>query len=133
MNTLFKTLIIIFWMFFSVAAMAMSSNTNLDHSVIFQIIQNQIILDNSTIKSATIITSKNTANQYEVNVKLKTTAANKINDLTQQNMGKQVNIILNGKIISSATIQSPLAAEFLVTGLTKQQANQFIKSLGLKK
>ncbi len=110
----------------------MASGSNTD-SVVFQIIQSQIVFDNSTVESATISVPKNTADRYGVNIKLKTAAANKLSDLTQKNIGKQANIMLNGKMISSATIQGQLGAEFLVDVLTKQQADQFIKSLGLRK
>lgn len=131
MNALFRILIVISWVVFYPVAMAVGSNT--DHLVVFQIIQSQMVFDNSTVESATISTPKNMADTYGVNLKLKATAANKLNDLAQKNMGKQANIILNRKMVSSATIQGQLGAEFLVTGLTKQEAHQFIKSLGLKR
>lgn len=130
MSALFRILVMTFGVIFSPLVIALGVNT--DHSMVFQVIQRQMVFDNSTIESATIIFPKSAADSYGIHLKLNTIAANKFSDLTQENIGKQANILLNGKMVSSTTIQSKLGGEFLVTGLTKEQVNQFIKSLGLK-
>jgi preprotein translocase subunit SecD len=48
-------------------------------------------------------------------------------NLTQTNIGKKAVIMLNDKSISTTTIMSSLGGEFLVTGLTKQQAHKLLK------
>ncbi len=131
MNALFRILVITFGVIFSPLVIALSAGT--DNSVVFQIIQGQMVFNNSTVESATINFPKSSADSYGINLKLKTIAADKLGDLTQENIGKKANIMLNRRVVSSATIQSKLGGEFLITGLTKEQANQFIKSLGLKR
>ncbi|MBA2651590.1 MAG: preprotein translocase subunit SecD [Tatlockia sp.] len=137
MSILVRTIITILGMAFFSATLASSAttiagNTNTENSsMLFQVIQSQMVFDNSTIESATIISPVNTTNTYGVNLKLKTNAAYKLGRLTEENIGKRVNIILNGEVVSSAIIQDKLGAEFLVVGLTKVQADNFIKNLAL--
>jgi hypothetical protein len=125
MNALFRILVMTFGVTFFPLVIAMEVNT--DHSMVFQVIQDQMVFDNSTVESATIAVPKSAADSYGIHLKLNTIAAKKFSDLTQKNIGKQANIMLNEKVVSSTTIQSKLGGEFFVTGLTQEQANQFIK------
>lgn len=114
---------------FSPLAVALSSGAN--NSAVFQVIQSQIVFDNSIIESATIIPPDNLGN-YGVDIKLKTMAANKVADVTQDNIGKQTNIIIDKRVVSSSIIRGKLTGNFIIYPLTKKQANQFIKSLSLE-
>ncbi|CAM2840178.1 putative protein-export membrane protein secD [Legionella steigerwaltii] len=98
-------------------------------SIVFQVIQNQIAFDASTVESATIVAPEGANDTYGVNIKLKASAASKLSQMTGDNIGKRGNFVLNGIVISSSTIQSSIGGEFLVSGLTMEQANQFIESL----
>jgi preprotein translocase subunit SecD len=98
-----------------------------DNSVVFQVIQNQLAFDRSTVESATISPPKNASDSYGVNIKLKPAAADKLNDLTRANIGKHAVVMLNDKAISTTTIMGNLGGEFLLTGLTKEQANKLLK------
>ena len=104
-------------------------NTNTEHLMVFQIIQKQMIFDSSTVESATIVSPENTTELYGLQLKLKTSAANHLGELTGENIDKRANIILDNMVLSSPVIRSKLGAEFIITGLTKDQAEQFIKSL----
>jgi preprotein translocase subunit SecD len=128
MYSLLKSLIVIFGMMFLPATISLASQNN--NSVVFQIIQNQIVFDKSTVESATITPPKNALDSYSVNIKLKHAAGDKLNDLTQANIGKQAVIMLNDKAISSTTIIGNLGGEFLLTGLTKEQANKILRIFG---
>lgn len=44
-------------------------------------------------------------------------------------LGKIANLVINKKIMTSATIQSPLQNKFLITGITKEDAKKFIDFL----
>jgi preprotein translocase subunit SecD len=101
-----------------------------DNSVVFQVIQNQIAFDRSTVESATIIPPRDKSDSYGVNIKLKPDAAAKLQDLTQTNIGKKALIMLNDKAISTTTIMGNLGGEFLLTGLTKQQATKLLRHFG---
>ena len=57
----------------------------------------------------------------------------KLAELTKGNIGKRGNIVLNGRILSSAFIQDELGAEMVFHGIGKAQADQFIQSLNLRK
>ena len=104
-------------------------------SVTFQVIQHELIFDHSTIESAHIIVPKNNKYiySYGVNLKLKNKAANELSTITERNIGKKANIMINGIVISSATIQGGMGQDVSITGLTQEQAEQFIKNLRLKK
>ncbi|HEN5725200.1 TPA: SecDF P1 head subdomain-containing protein, partial [Legionella pneumophila] len=69
---------------------------------------------------------------YGVHIKLKTIAATKFGQMTENGIGKQGSFILNGIVISNPIIRSRIEDEFIVTGFTKKQANQFIESMTSK-
>ncbi|MBA2709512.1 MAG: preprotein translocase subunit SecD [Tatlockia sp.] len=137
MNKLLRTITIIFGAAFFPIVIASSStsiakNTNKQQQLmVFQVIQSQMKFDSSTVSSATL--DENDSNEAILHLKLKTIAASKLKELTDRNIGKQVNIILNGRVITSPVIQSSLGGEFLITGLTKEEAEVFIKSLSLRR
>jgi preprotein translocase subunit SecD len=115
---------------------AMAHNTDHKTSIVFQVIQNQMVFDSSTVESATVVPVDNKSDQYGLQLKLKNGAATKLEALTSKNIGKRVNFILDGVVISSPIVQSRLGAEFLMTGLTKvqAQAEKFVESItSLKK
>jgi preprotein translocase subunit SecD len=128
MNNLLKSLTIIVGILFFVATTSLAAQT--DNSVVFQVIQNQIAFDRSTVESATIIPPRDKSDSYGVNIKLKPDAAAKLQDLTQTNIGKKALIMLNDKAISTTTIMGNLGGEFLLTGLTKQQATKLLRHFG---
>jgi preprotein translocase subunit SecD len=114
------------------------STTKRHASMVFQVVQTQMVFDRSTVESATIISpepadEKQATGVYAVQLKLKTNAAEKFGLLTEKNIGKRMNIIFKNSVISSPIIQSKIGAELLVTGLTKEQASQFVGSLVLPK
>ena len=123
----FAALILGVLLFSTVTAAPQSSDKQ---SIVFQVNHDTMSLNNSTLESATIITVDAAANEYGVQLKLKKDAAIKLGAISAQNIGKQSHLTLNGKLISSPTIQSELGAEFIVTGLTKEQAEKFIESIG---
>ncbi|AOW51882.1 TPA: SecDF P1 head subdomain-containing protein [Legionella pneumophila] len=101
-------------------------------SLVFQVIQNQIVLDSSTVESATIVLPETPTDSYGVRIKLKTIAATKFGQMTENGIGKQGSFILNGIVISNPIIRSRIGDEFIVKGFTKKQANQFIESISSK-
>ncbi|HAT1773933.1 preprotein translocase subunit SecD [Legionella pneumophila] len=101
-------------------------------SLVFQVIQNQMVLNSSTVESATIVLPETPTDSYGVHIKLKTIAATKFGQMTENGIGKQGSFILNGIVISNPIIRSRIGDEFIVTGFTKKQANQFIESMTSK-
>ncbi|MGX6642220.1 SecDF P1 head subdomain-containing protein [Legionella pneumophila] len=101
-------------------------------SLVFQVIQNQMVLNSSTVESATIVLPETPTDSYGVHIKLKTIAATKFGQMTENGIGKQGSFILNGIVISNPIIRSKIGDEFIVTGFTKKQANQFIESMTSK-
>lgn len=139
MKTLLKTVIIILSLPFSSVCMAEGTTTpsGREHAhpaVTFQIIQNQLDLNNDAIESASINYPNTTTDAYTYGVwlKLSPSATEQLHKLTQENIDQQINIILNGNLISSPTIQSAIGNQMLITGLTEQQAIQFIQRLNIK-
>lgn len=95
----------------------------------FQVVQSDIVFNKTTVDSATIQYPKTSADSYGVSVKLNEVATHALSKMTEEGLGKKVNIILNGKVISSAILLDKLGDSFLVTGLTKEDAESFIESL----
>ncbi|HAU0298528.1 TPA: preprotein translocase subunit SecD, partial [Legionella pneumophila] len=124
--------------FFLLSAMASSpTTTDIDaskdiSSLVFQVIQSQMVLDSSTVESATIVLPETPTDSYGVRIKLKTIAATKFGQMTENGIGKQGSFILNGIVISNPIIRSRIGDEFIVKGFTKKQANQFIESMSSK-
>ena len=110
-----------------------ASSMNTVPLMVFQVIQNQLVIDSSMIESSTIIPPTNSLDPYGLQLKLKKTAANELERISDENIGKQMNMVLEGVVISSPRIQSKLGAEFQMSGLTKEQAERFIKRIGLPK
>lgn len=92
----------------------------------FQIIQEQFIFDSSTVEKANISMPNAYHDSYAVEINLKKAASDKLEKLTQENIGKKLNFVLNGKIISSAIIHSKLPGQIQITGFTKRQAENFV-------
>lgn len=139
MKTVLKTLILLITIPFVSICMAGSTTTNSENertcpAVTFQVIHNQLNLNDDAIESATIDYPNDTAssNTYGVYLKLNKAAAEQLQDLTQKNIGQQMNLILNGILVSSPIIQGSLGDQMLISGLTQEQANQFIQRLNIK-
>lgn len=97
------------------------------NSITFQVIQAQVSFNNASFEKATVLEQNDKT--YAIQLKLTTAAADELAHLSSEGIGKTLNIIVNGKIISSATIQSPLGDNFLVTGFTKKEAEKIAKSI----
>lgn len=123
----FAALILGILLFSTVTAAPQRSD---EQSMVFQVNHDSMTLNNSTLELATLVAIDATTNEYGVQLKLKKDAAIKLGAISAQNIGKQSHLTLNGKLISSPTIQGELGAEFIVTGLTKEQAEKFIESIG---
>ncbi|HAT8967673.1 TPA: preprotein translocase subunit SecD [Legionella pneumophila subsp. pneumophila] len=139
MNIMIKVIVALVGVFFLPSAMASSPTTtdidaskDISSSLVFQVIQNQMVLDSSTVGSATIVLPQTPTDSYGVRIKLKTIAATKFGQMTANGIGKQGSFILNGMVISNPIIQSRIGDEFIVTGFNKKQANQFIESVMTK-
>lgn len=93
----------------STQAVADSNSNELsppDHTLIFQVIQDQFVIDNKTIKSASII---ETEDGYRgLHVELTPEAAKVLTELTTAGVGRQANVIFNKVVVSISRIQTPL-------------------------
>lgn len=132
MRVLFKALILFFSIVLSFSPQVWGAEQN-SPLVVFQVIQAELVFDHSTVESATLVPLSASANNYGVNVKLNKAATAKIEELTQANIGKRADVMFNKKLITAVIIQSKLGGEFLVAGFTKEEGEQFIKSLTLTK
>jgi preprotein translocase subunit SecD len=95
---------------------------------VLQVVQDQLILDKTTVKSASLIEKKDGifgGLQIEINP----AASNNFIHLTKTGMGKTMNLVLNNKIIFSAKIRSTLQTQFMITGITREEAQSIMSSL----
>lgn len=134
MNYFFKSVMLFFSLIFLSATTIFAEN--ISHSVVFQIVQNQMIFDGSTVKSAKIEAGavtppQTTPDYYCVDLVLRKSAEEQFSDMTQKGIGKMANITVNGKIISYAKIESEIGGSMQIIVGTKKEAQEFIDSLRL--
>lgn len=125
---MFLKFITFFWGGLLISFAVLAKNCS-EQSIIFQVNQDQMSFDNSTLKSAIMIPIDEMANQYGLQLKLRKNAALKLKAISSKNIGQQARLILNDVVISSPRIQSELGGEFMLTGLTREQAKQFVECI----
>jgi len=108
-------------------SLAKQDTLNFKEGLRLQVIQEQLMLDNSTIKTASLV--NNSSDGCNINITLKPQAAAKLKKMTRANINKQATIIFGDKVINFATIKSSLSAQFQITGFTKEEAQLFIDNL----
>src|SRR5580658_6413004 len=96
-----------------------SDNNSPNHSLVFQVIQDQFVLDNSTIKSATIIEGEDGIYKG-LNIQLKPKVASVFSDMTKAGIGRKLILVYNNVVITTTVVQSPLGDNFLISGISKQ-------------
>jgi preprotein translocase subunit SecD len=123
----FNIFIIIFLMAFPSQSFS-QVDTNSTHFLEFQVVQSQFVFDHKTIKNASLITHHN-GTFRGLHLELKRSALNEFERMTNLNRGKRVNIVFDKKIITSAIIQTPLGGSLLISGISQEEAQEFIDSL----
>lgn len=96
--------------------------------LLFQVIKEQFVFDNNSIKSASLVMRENGA-YVGLKVVLKPFAVSEFEKLTTAGIGKPANLVFDKKIISTRLIQTPIGGTVLISGLTQEQAQSFLKTL----
>ncbi|VVC74783.1 hypothetical protein AQUSIP_00550 [Aquicella siphonis] len=103
-----------------------------DHALVFTIIQDEFMLDNTTVKNAAIV--EKAGRQYGgLHIELKPEAAKKFTEMTQAGTGRRLNLIFNKVIVTATVIQTPLTGDFLISGISRQDAQTFLNMLNANK
>ncbi|MDF1678829.1 MAG: hypothetical protein P1U32_09070 [Legionellaceae bacterium] len=92
--------------------------------LLVQVVQEQLTLSHDAIKKATATPPKTANDFYSIQIELNAQAAKQLETLSENNMGKSLNIILNDVLVSSSVVQSPLGKTFVITGLSREQATR---------
>lgn len=95
--------------------------------LLFQVIQDQFVFDNTTIKSASLVMNGET--YVGLKVVLKPLAAKEFEKITTIGVGKPATLVFDKSVISTTLIQSPIGGTVLVSGLTKEQAQMLLMTL----
>lgn len=98
------------------------------NELVFEIVQDQFIFNHTNIEKASVLENKNGVYKG-LHLKLKPAGAAMFERVSRTGMRKRVNLIFNNKIISTAIIQTPLKDDLLVTGISKDDALQFVDEL----
>jgi preprotein translocase subunit SecD len=107
---------------------AQDTHKNQRNHMEFQVVQNQLVFDNSLIEHASFIKNKDgTFGGLEVT--LKPSASEELKRITAAGIGKVANLVINDRIVSSAKLQSSLEHKFLITDIAKEDAQKFVDSL----
>lgn len=111
--------------------MNQSSNDKIDFSHV-KIIGESIInpTDIATIEIEDNQQNLNEQQRYSaVNVTIKPDASKKLTKATQENIGKQLAVVIDGKLVSAPTIQSPIGANFMIISASKQESAVIVNRL----
>lgn len=110
---------------------AKSENTSGDHALLFSVIQDEFSLNNKTVKDASIIED---AGVYKgLHIELKPEAAKQFTEITQAGTGRKLNLVFNKIVVTTTVIQSALSGNFVISGITRQDAQSFINMLNANK
>ena len=123
-------------MLMSSPSFANATSTSAHAPVVFQVIQDQINLEKPLIKSASLITNKD-GSFGGIQIELNPSSAKELKRITAAGVGKVANLVINGRIVTSATLRSPLESKFIIYdsnktniyGISKDDAQKFIDSL----
>lgn len=85
--------------------------------------------DAKKFSSKTIQLAECDSRQGTIEVALTQAAAKKLTQLSEANIGKKMDIVWHHRIITVATIQSPLGDRFQITGLSLNSARKFVKAM----
>jgi preprotein translocase subunit SecD len=124
-----KKLFGLFLLCFVLPAFSETLPQSSDYFLSMQVIQDKIIFDYSTVKSASLIEQDGVFKGLFL--ELKASAANSFQAMTTANIGKHLDIVFNKKIVASSVIQTSLGEKILITGVTKEDAQAFINMLRL--
>lgn len=114
---------------FSISFSAAALVVDYSPGTTFKVIQDEIVFDHSTVKSAKVVSPRSVVDHtYRVQIVLNADTTTKMHQLTDNNKGKKALIIVNGYVVSSVKIMSPLSNKFEISGLSKSQAEQLVKS-----
>jgi preprotein translocase subunit SecD len=102
------------------------------HVLTFEVVQDEFVLDTDTIKNARIIDSENGIYQG-LNIELKTPAAKIFTDITKAGLGRRLKLIFNNVVITTTVLQTPLTGNFLISGISRQDAQAFLNVLNANK
>jgi len=77
-------------------------------------VQKEVLLDNSIVKNATVVDS---GGNPEIDVKLTDDGAKRLAEITQQNIGKRLALVVDGKLYEAPRIATAImGGEALITG-----------------
>lgn len=92
-----------------------------------QIVQDDFVFNKTTVLHAALIEKKGKFVGLEI--KLKSQASELFEKLASDNIGKVINIVYDERIVSSARIVAHLSGHLQITGITKTDAEAFLKFL----
>lgn len=95
----------------------------------FQVIDNSLKLDNSNIEKAAIAYSTINGQYIGLEVTIKPHFISEFERITENAVGKKMNLVMNKKIVAITLVQSALGRKFLITSLPRDEAYAFLQTL----
>jgi preprotein translocase subunit SecD len=93
----------------------------------FQIVQSQYVFDYGDVENASLV--KDRGRFVGLQIELKGQAAKSFAEMTAENVGKRINVVFQGHIVSSGVLETPLKGNILVSGITEGDAEKFLEQL----
>lgn len=97
-----------------------------------QVVQEEFALSNLNVKAAKLINNPD-GTYVGLEIELKKFAVNELASITENNVGKNMNLILSNRILSTPMIRTPLKEKFIIASISKADALSFIALLNSNK
>jgi preprotein translocase subunit SecD len=95
-------------------------------------LRDEVIVNNSDIAAARVVQSGGPS-QYSVAVQFNASGAEKMRVATGSRIGKPVAILLDGRVVMTPVVRSPIGASAIVTGnLTRTQAERIVNGIRIR-
>lgn len=119
---------IVLVLFFLVPLVAASQPSDLK----LQVVQSEFTFTQDTIKMASILRNDN-GSYRGLRIQLKPGAARQLIQITKANVGKNINLIINNKILHTTLLTTELDNDLLFTDITQDAAQGIINHLNQKR
>lgn len=104
------------------------SDSSSDHALVFSVVQDDFVLDTQTIKSASMI-EKPEGRFGGLHIELKPKAAEQFAEITKAGVGRKLILVFNKVVVTTAVLQSPISGNFVVSGISREDAQTFMNVL----
>ncbi len=99
-----------------------------NHHLSFELIQDRFIFDNTTVEKASLM-NKADGSFRGILIVLKKPATEAMRRFSTFGVGKEISLVFDGNIVTVMKVKSVFGNKLLITGLTREAAQEYIDTL----